>query len=727
MTVRFLHRKPIALEERFLTMTGNNKVWRAPVAGLASVAMLATMGVAAMTANAATVNAKPSADVADVTVSVDGANVTVPMGSSYADALVEANKTLNSTIANDFGGWYLNGAPVDMNALVAKDAKITSQRYSSGVDVHFETAGGKKDLGYVRVPLQNHDFTVPATLAPYDVADGQILSTTGLTYRADGTSGENAFEYGKTYSLTEGVTDVTVFIPTTDAWKVTFGNDAATGSEGTATDYNLVYAGAHADGTNDDNLTVEVPKSVGKLDPATVDAKLSVNLKTDQAYGVDGWKSVRDFTADTKVDHDFSELVKPVMKYAFTVTFMDGDDKYATQSVVNGHLATEPTAPSHDASTFIGWSVTKQTGATTGKLWNFAVDKVTGNTTLYAQYANGGSHTLTYEFNDGATEDKVETYRAKQNTARPEDPVRDGYLFAGWYIDKNANGVLEDEDAEPFSFGAPLTANTVVIARWLKADDATLAAAFRYVNGSDESNNETMYMRVFDENSFADYVKTYQSVQEEYAKAQDEATAAGTQIPADTLSDLVNKLTAAWQKLEFVHTGTHENSTNKTIVHRLSNGTDHFYSQDLKEIAYMSTFQGWTDEGRLFQTAPRVENGNLYAGLASFKRAAAGDPDVETTLESIADPILTTVTRLYNRANGDHVWSTDANEVKVLSAQADWNNENAAFFVPTYTGDQAVTRLYKNNRHLLSTDSNEVKVLSTKQGWSNEGTAFKAY
>ena len=34
-------------------MTGNNKVWRAPVAGLASVAMLATLGVTAMTANAA--------------------------------------------------------------------------------------------------------------------------------------------------------------------------------------------------------------------------------------------------------------------------------------------------------------------------------------------------------------------------------------------------------------------------------------------------------------------------------------------------------------------------------------------------------------------------------------------------------------------------------------------------------------------------------------------------
>ena len=429
-------------------MTGNNnKVWRAPVAGLASVAMLATMGVA--TANAATVNAKPSDDI---TVTIDGVQKSIPLGSNYADAVKYVERDLLSSIPNDFGGWYMDGKLVDMDAIAAKDATITSQRYESGVTVEFKTEEGGS-LGYVRVPLEGHDFTVPAELAPYDVADGQILSTTGLTYRADGTSGVNAFEYGKTYSLTEGVTDVTVFIPTTDAWKVTFGNDAATGSEGTATDYFLVYAGAHADGTNDDDLTVEVPKSVGKLDPATVDAKLSVNLKTDQAYGVDGWKSVHDFTADTKVDHDFSVLVKPVMKYAFTVTFMDGDDKYATQSVVNGHLATEPTAPSHDASTFIGWSVTKQTGATTGKLWNFAVDKVTADTTLYAQYANGGAHTLTYKFNDGATEDKVETYRAKQNTMRPEDPTRDGYLFAGWYADLNGNGVI---DCLLSSCGSPL-------------------------------------------------------------------------------------------------------------------------------------------------------------------------------------------------------------------------------------------------------------------------------
>ena len=43
-------------------MTGNNKVWRAPLAGLAAAAMLATMGVAAGTANAATDAAKLTFD-----------------------------------------------------------------------------------------------------------------------------------------------------------------------------------------------------------------------------------------------------------------------------------------------------------------------------------------------------------------------------------------------------------------------------------------------------------------------------------------------------------------------------------------------------------------------------------------------------------------------------------------------------------------------------------------
>ncbi|PST45421.1 hypothetical protein CPA40_11115, partial [Bifidobacterium callitrichos] len=90
-------------------------------------------------------------------------------------------------------------------------------------------------------------------------------------------------------------------------------------------------------------------------------------------------------------------------------------------------------------------------------------------------------------------------------------------------------------------------------------------------------------------------------------------------------------------------------------------------------------------------------------------------------------PIVTPVYRLFNKVNGDHVWTSDANEHAYLAAQAAWNDEGVAFYTPTFTGTTDVARLSKGNRHLLSTDGNEQKVLSTKSGWTLEGTAFKAY
>ena len=86
------------------------------------------------------------------------------------------------------------------------------------------------------------------------------------------------------------------------------------------------------------------------------------------------------------------------------------------------------------------------------------------------------------------------------------------------------------------------------------------------------------------------------------------------------------------------------------------------------------------------------------------------------------------MTRLYNRVNGDHVWSVSADEVAGLEANADWNNEGPAFYVPAYTGSQSVTRLYnaKLSRHVLSTSAGEQANLA-KNGWTVEGVAFKAY
>ncbi|MBT1173868.1 InlB B-repeat-containing protein [Bifidobacterium sp. MA2] len=72
-------------------MTGNTSKWRAPLAGLASVAMLATMGVAASTANAATTG-EPTTDPYRATTSTKFTVVAYP---AYAPA-GDANKVLGS-------------------------------------------------------------------------------------------------------------------------------------------------------------------------------------------------------------------------------------------------------------------------------------------------------------------------------------------------------------------------------------------------------------------------------------------------------------------------------------------------------------------------------------------------------------------------------------------------------------------------------------------------------
>ncbi|WP_190972586.1 S-layer homology domain-containing protein [Bifidobacterium myosotis] len=119
-------------------MTGNTKVWRAPLAGLASVAMIATMGVAASTANAVTpqypdvkvtldanggkIDGKDSITVTDAhTTNVDGVD--------YADGVFDLYNTYgtdarlkwgaNGTANRYFSGWYTSpdagGQAVDPN------------------------------------------------------------------------------------------------------------------------------------------------------------------------------------------------------------------------------------------------------------------------------------------------------------------------------------------------------------------------------------------------------------------------------------------------------------------------------------------------------------------------------------------------------------------------------------------------------------------------------------
>lgn len=91
-----------------------------------------------------------------------------------------------------------------------------------------------------------------------------------------------------------------------------------------------------------------------------------------------------------------------------------------------------------------------------------------------------------------------------------------------------------------------------------------------------------------------------------------------------------------------------------------------------------------------------------------------------TTFSTVTAQAEMTVYRLYNRLNGEHLYTTDANEKDVLFKNHGWGYEGEAWYAPDAGQGTPVYRLYNAGlqNHLYTTDTNEVKVLTSKHGWT---------
>ena len=89
---------------------------------------------------------------------------------------------------------------------------------------------------------------------------------------------------------------------------------------------------------------------------------------------------------------------------------------------------------------------------------------------------------------------------------------------------------------------------------------------------------------------------------------------------------------------------------------------------------------------------------------------------------------LVVIHRLYNVKSGEHLFTTDENEVRVLGSSDvyPWQYEGYAWYEPA-SSSKPVYRLYNPNtgEHLYTYDTNEVEVLSSRSiGWRYEGIAW---
>ena len=141
-------------------------------------------------------------------------------------------------------------------------------------------------------------------------------------------------------------------------------------------------------------------------------------------------------------------------KTAFTVTFnsMEGTE-VEPQNVADGGTAGMPEDPTREGFTFAGWY--SDEALTT----QYAFDTpVTADITLYAKW-EAVSTIKTVSFNsNGGSEVPPQSVESGSTASWPQDPVREGFSFKGWYSDEALTIA--------YAFTEPVTEDITLYAKW---------------------------------------------------------------------------------------------------------------------------------------------------------------------------------------------------------------------------------------------------------------------
>ncbi len=132
----------------------------------------------------------------------------------------------------------------------------------------------------------------------------------------------------------------------------------------------------------------------------------------------------------------------------YTVTFnSNGGDLVTNQNVNEGEKAVEPTEPTKEGYTFLGWYL----GTT---IYDFD-EVVTESLELVAVWEE-----ITYEvtFNsDGGSDVASQTIDYNGKAVKPTNPTKEGYTFLGWFVGENE-----------YDFNTVVTSDLELTAKWQK-------------------------------------------------------------------------------------------------------------------------------------------------------------------------------------------------------------------------------------------------------------------
>ncbi|MCL2417426.1 MAG: InlB B-repeat-containing protein, partial [Bacteroidales bacterium] len=142
---------------------------------------------------------------------------------------------------------------------------------------------------------------------------------------------------------------------------------------------------------------------------------------------------------------------------AHVVTFVSDCETNIPEQIVGlSGIATEPTAPTRIGFTFEGW----YTDSIAGSLWDFDIDLVTSDTTLFARW-DTITYTVVFNALGGTPVPPNQTINHGDLATEPAALTRTGFTFDGWYTDSIAGS--------PWDFSTDVViSDTVLFARWVQ-------------------------------------------------------------------------------------------------------------------------------------------------------------------------------------------------------------------------------------------------------------------
>ena len=131
----------------------------------------------------------------------------------------------------------------------------------------------------------------------------------------------------------------------------------------------------------------------------------------------------------------------------------------ALVDVIEDSKITVPAAPTKENHTFVGWYKDIETL----EAWDFDVDTVTSNITLYAKWEEDvvepNKYTVTFDTDGGTAVDALVDVIEDSKITVPVAPTKENHTFVGWYKEETLNNIW-DFDVDT------VTSNITLYAKW---------------------------------------------------------------------------------------------------------------------------------------------------------------------------------------------------------------------------------------------------------------------